>query len=108
MLRLMSDPLEAARITPAGYLRAWTRKEALAKGMGAGLGVPLPALRVRPECDGPLVIRVPSGNRPGLRRVDDLSCPLPGAQRTVAALATPLTGGCQVWSAYSMLESLPT
>ncbi|MFJ2767618.1 4'-phosphopantetheinyl transferase family protein [Streptomyces sp. NPDC087300] len=92
MLRLLSGPVEAAHITAANYLRAWTRKEAIAKAMGVGLGVPLPALRVRPEHESPLEIRVLPGPWSDVWRVDDLRCPLPGAEGTVAALATPSRG----------------
>ncbi|MFD9574682.1 4'-phosphopantetheinyl transferase family protein [Streptomyces sp. NPDC059982] len=88
MLPLLSGPEEATHITAQNYLRAWTRKEALAKAMGVGLGVPLPTLRVRPERESPLVIRVPPGRWPGVWRLDDLRCPLPEAENTVAALAT--------------------
>ncbi|MFJ2738047.1 4'-phosphopantetheinyl transferase family protein [Streptomyces sp. NPDC087440] len=95
MLRLLSEPVEAARITSANYLRAWTRKEAISKAMGVGLGIPLPALRVRPEHESPLEIRVPPGPWSCVWRVDDLRCPLPGAEGTVAALATPGRGNLQ-------------
>lgn len=90
LTRLTSLATEEAHTQPVDRLRAWTRKEAVAKGMGLGLAADLRRIAVHPGTEGPVTVHVPEGGWPTVWRVDDVRCPIRGPSVT-GALATGIT-----------------
>jgi 4'-phosphopantetheinyl transferase len=80
LARRALDPSEARRVTesplqekPTAFHAAWTRREAVAKCLGVGLGVPLPesgvaVLAIAVDPGFTAAVAVPGGEVPPLRR----------------------------------------